>query len=97
VVSGSRRSSWPRPLGATVIATAGSDEKCATCLTLGADFAINYRTHDFEAESLRITSGRGVDVILDMVAGSYVAKEVQCLADDRSGLVIIAVQGGVQV
>ncbi|CAM8666192.1 Qor NADPH,quinone reductase and related Zn-dependent oxidoreductases [Comamonadaceae bacterium] len=84
-----------KALGATVIATAGSDEKCAACLNLGADFAINYRTYDFEAEALRITGGRGVDVILDMVAGPYVAKEVQCLADDGR-LVIIAVQGGVQ-
>lgn len=84
-----------KALGATVIATAGSDEKCAACLKLGADFAINYRTQDFEAEALRITGGRGVDVILDMVAGTYVAKEVQCLADDGR-LVIIAVQGGVQ-
>jgi len=84
-----------KAMGATVIATAGSDEKCAACLKLGADHAINYRTHDFEAEALRITAGRGVDVILDMVAGSYVAKEVQCLAEDGR-LVIIAVQGGVQ-
>nr|WP_315463494.1 NAD(P)H-quinone oxidoreductase [uncultured Rhodoferax sp.] len=84
-----------KALGATVIATAGSDAKCAACLKLGADFAINYRTHDFEAEALRITSGRGVDVILDMVAGPYVAKEVQCLAEDGR-LVIIAVQGGAQ-
>ena len=84
-----------KSLGATVIATAGSDEKCAASLKLGADFAINYRTQDFEAEALRITGGRGVDVILDMVAGPYVAKEVQCLADDGR-LVIIAVQGGVQ-
>jgi len=81
--------------GATVIATAGSDEKCAACLALGADFAINYRSQDFEAETLRITQGRGADVILDMVAGAYVAKEVQCLAEDGR-LVIIAVQGGVQ-
>ena len=84
-----------KALGATVIATAGSDAKCAACLKLGADFAINYRTQDFGAEALRITGERGVDVILDMVAGSYVAKEVQCLADDGR-LVIIAVQGGVQ-
>lgn len=84
-----------KAFGATVIATAGSDEKCAACLALGADFAINYRTQDFEVEALRITQSRGVDVILDMVAGPYVAKEVQCLADDGR-LVIIAVQGGVQ-
>ncbi len=84
-----------KALGATVIATAGSDEKCAACLALGADHAINYKTQDFQAEALRLTGGRGVDVVLDMVAGAYVAKEVQCLADDGR-LVIIAVQGGVQ-
>ena len=84
-----------KALGATVIATAGSDAKCAACLALGADHAINYKTQDFQAEALRLTDGRGVDVVLDMVAGSYVAKEVQCLAEDGR-LVIIAVQGGVQ-
>ena len=84
-----------KAMGARVIATAGSDAKCAACVALGADHAINYKTHDFHAEALRLTDGRGVDVILDMVAGSYVAKEVQCLADDGR-LVIIAVQGGVQ-
>lgn len=84
-----------KALGANVIATAGSDEKCAACLALGADHAINYKTQDFQAEALRLTEGRGVDVVLDMVAGSYVAKEVQCLAEDGR-LVIIAVQGGVQ-
>jgi NADPH2:quinone reductase len=84
-----------KALGATVIATAGSDAKCAACLALGADHAINYKTHDFQTEALRLTDGRGVDVVLDMVAGGYVAKEVQCLAEDGR-LVIIAVQGGVQ-
>jgi putative PIG3 family NAD(P)H quinone oxidoreductase len=84
-----------KALGATVIATAGSDTKCAACLELGADFAINYKTQDFQAEVLRLTQGRGVDVVLDMVAGAYVSKEVQCLAEDGR-LVIIAVQGGVQ-
>ena len=84
-----------KALGARVIATAGSDAKCAACLALGADHAINYKTQDFQAEVLRLTVGRGVDVILDMVAGSYVAKEVQCLTEDGR-LVIIAVQGGVQ-
>ena len=64
-------------------------------LALGADHAINYKTQDFEAEVKRLTEGRGVDVILDMVAGAYVAKEVNCLAEDGR-LVIIAVQGGVQ-
>ena len=81
--------------GARVIATAGSDQKCAACLALGADHAINYRTHDFAAETLRLTAGRGADVILDMVAGDYIAREVDCLADDGR-LVIIAVQGGLQ-
>jgi NADPH2:quinone reductase len=80
--------------GATVIVTAGSDEKCAACLALGADHAINYRDSDFAEEARRLTHGRGVDVILDMVAGDYVAREVDCLAEDGR-LVIIAVQGGV--
>ena len=55
--------------GATVIVTAGSDEKCQACVALGADHAINYKTHDFVEEAKRITAGKGVDVILDMVAG----------------------------
>ncbi|MBS0291137.1 MAG: NAD(P)H-quinone oxidoreductase [Proteobacteria bacterium] len=84
-----------RARGATVIVTAGSDEKCAACLALGAHQAINYKTQDFVAEVRRITEGRGVDVVLDMVAGSYVAREVECLAEDGR-IVIIAVQGGVQ-
>ncbi len=84
-----------RARGATVIVTAGSDEKCAACVALGAHHAINYRTHDFAAEVQRITAGKGVDVVLDMVAGSYVAREVQCLAQDGR-LVIIAVQGGTE-
>lgn len=81
--------------GATVIVTAGSDEKCAACLALGADHAINYRRQEFAAEVLRLTGNRGVDVVLDMVAGDYVEKEVGVLAEDGR-LVIIAVQGGVQ-
>ena len=81
--------------GATVITTAGSDEKCAACIKLGADHAINYRNADFAEEVKRITDGRGVNVILDMVAGSYVARELTCLAEDGR-LVIIAVQGGVE-
>ncbi|MBK9571478.1 MAG: NAD(P)H-quinone oxidoreductase [Rhodoferax sp.] len=84
-----------RALGATVLVTAGSDDKCAACLALGADHAINYKTQDFKDEVLRLTQGKGVDVILDMVAGSYVAREVECLAEDGR-LVIIAVQGGVK-
>ena len=81
--------------GATVIATAGSDDKCAACVRLGADHAINYRDKDFVEEVQRLTAKRGVDVILDMVAGAYVARELKCLAEDGR-LVIIAVQGGVE-
>jgi NADPH2:quinone reductase len=81
--------------GAKVIATAGSDDKCQACLALGADHAINYKTTDFVAEAKRLTGGAGVDVILDMVAGDYVAREVEALAEDGR-LVIIAVQGGLQ-
>jgi NADPH2:quinone reductase len=80
--------------GATVIVTAGSDDKCAACVALGADHAINYRSHDFVAEVKRLTGDKGADVILDMVAGDYVARELNCLADDGR-LVIIAVQGGI--
>lgn len=84
-----------KAFGATVLATAGSDDKCAACLKLGADHAINYRTADFSAETLRLTAGRGADVILDMVAGPYVPRELACLADDGR-LVVIALQGGAQ-
>ena len=84
-----------KALGATVLVTAGSDEKCRACIGLGADHAINYRAADFAEEVKKITDGKGVNVILDMVAGSYVAREVECLAEDGR-LVIIAVQGGVK-
>jgi NADPH:quinone reductase len=84
-----------RAFGAQVIVTAGSDEKCTSCLALGAHHAINYRTQDFVAESRRITAGKGVNVVLDMVAGDYVGREIECLADDGR-LAIIAVQGGTQ-
>lgn len=84
-----------RAFGATVIATAGTDEKCAACLQLGAHHAINYKSQDFVAEAKRITEGKGVDVVLDMVAGDYVAREVECLGEDGR-IVIIAVQGGVK-
>jgi NADPH2:quinone reductase len=82
-----------KAVGATVIATAGSDAKCAECLKLGADHAINYKTTDFAEATKKLTGGKGVDVILDMVAGDYVQREVECLAEDGR-LVIIAVQGG---
>ncbi|MES2242055.1 MAG: NAD(P)H-quinone oxidoreductase [Pseudomonadota bacterium] len=84
-----------KALGATVLVTAGSDDKCAACLALGADHAINYKTSDFAEEVKKLTAGQGVNVILDMVAGSYVAREVECLAEDGR-LVIIAVQGGLK-
>jgi NADPH2:quinone reductase len=84
-----------KALGATVLVTAGSDEKCAACLALGADHAINYKSTDFVEAVKTHTGGKGVDVILDMVAGSYVSREVECLAEDGR-LVIIAVQGGIK-
>ena len=84
-----------KAFGAMVIATAGSDDKCAACRALGADHAINYRSQDFSAVAKDLTGGQGVNVILDMVAGDYVAREVECLAEDGR-LVIIAVQGGIQ-
>lgn len=77
----------------TVIATAGSDDKCQACVRLGADHAINYRTQDFAEEAKKLTGGKGVDVILDMVAGAYVDREVKCVNEDGR-IVIIAVQGG---
>lgn len=82
-----------KALGALVIATAGSEEKCEACLRLGASHAINYKTQDFETEVLKVTEGRGVNVILDMVAGAYLARGMRCLAEDGR-LVVIAVQGG---
>ncbi len=82
-----------KALGATVIVTAGSDDKCTACVALGADHAINYRTQDFSAEVKKLTNNRGAQVVLDMVAGDYVAREIECMADDGR-LAIIAVQGG---
>ena len=80
-------------MGHQVIVTAGTDEKCAACVRLGADFAINYKTQDFVEEIKKITEGKGVNVVLDMVTGSYVQREIDCLADDGR-IVIIAIQGG---
>ena len=82
-----------KALGARVIVTAGSDDKCAACIAIGADHAINYRTQDFVAETKRVTGGRGADVVLDMVGGEYIGRELQCMADDGR-LALIAVQGG---
>lgn len=80
-------------LGHRVFATAGSDDKCRIAENLGAERGINYRVEDFAEVIKSSTDGRGVDVILDMVAGSYLSREVNCLADDGR-LVIIALLGG---
>lgn len=79
-------------LGHSVFATAGNAEKCAACEKLGAT-AINYREQDFVEEVKKHTDGCGVDVILDMVAGDYVPRELELLAEDGR-LVIIATLGG---
>jgi NADPH2:quinone reductase len=75
--------------GNRVFATAGSDEKCAACVRLGAEKAFNYRTQDWSGELLAATGGKGVNVILDMVGGDYVPRELKCLAEDGR-LVFIA-------
>lgn len=80
-------------LGHRVFATAGSDEKCRACEELGAERGINYRDEDFVEVVKSLTGGRGVDVVLDMVAGDYVAREIACLADDGR-IALIALLGG---
>jgi NADPH2:quinone reductase len=80
-------------LGHRVFATAGSAEKCAACEKLGAEKAINYRTEDFVESVKQLTGGKGVDVILDMVGGDYVPREIKALATDGR-LSIIAFLGG---
>ena len=79
--------------GATVIATAGSPEKCDFCRKIGADHAIDYRAQDFVAEVLKITEKRGVDVILDMVGGPYIPKNISLLALDGRLVQIAFLQG----
>jgi NADPH2:quinone reductase len=79
--------------GLTVIVTCGGAEKCAAALNIGAAYAINYKSQDFVAEVSRITSGAGVQLVLDMVAGDYVPRNLKCLAEDGRH-VTIAVQGG---
>ncbi len=82
-----------KALGNPVIATAGTKDKCDACLALGAALAINYKEQDFAAEAKRFTNGKGINVILDMVGGDYIERDLDCLADDgRIG--IIAVLGG---
>jgi len=80
-------------LGSTVFATAGSEEKCAACVRLGARRAINYRTEDFGAIIKAETGGRGVDVILDMIGGDYLMRETAAMAEDGR-LVFINTMGG---
>ncbi|MBW4091933.1 MAG: NAD(P)H-quinone oxidoreductase [Proteobacteria bacterium] len=82
-----------REFGATIYATAGSAEKCAACVTLGAAGAIDYKSEDFVADIKRLTDGRGVDVILDMVGASYFSRNLRSLAMDGR-LVLIAFLGG---
>jgi NADPH2:quinone reductase len=80
-------------LGHRVFATAGSDDKARACEALGAERGINYRTEDFVAVIKELTRGKGVDVILDMVAGDYLPREINCLADDGR-IAVIALLGG---
>ncbi|VXC77447.1 NAD(P)H-quinone oxidoreductase [Massilia sp. 9I] len=80
-------------LGHRVFATAGSDDKCRACEQLGAERGINYKTEDFAAVVKELTGGKGVDVILDMVAGDYIPREIDCLADDGR-IALIALLGG---
>lgn len=82
-----------KAFGARVFVTAGSDEKCAFCTELGADAAINYKSADFVKEIDSLTDGKGVDVILDMVAGDYVPRNIASLADNGR-IVMIAFMGG---
>jgi len=81
--------------GLMSIVTCGSDEKCTAALCIGAHHAINYRTEDFAVQARAFTGGRGVDIILDMVGGDYLPRNIDCLADDGR-ISVIAVQGGVK-
>ncbi|MGC8521698.1 MAG: NAD(P)H-quinone oxidoreductase [Steroidobacteraceae bacterium] len=82
-----------KAFGAHVVVTAGSDEKCAACLRLGADAAINYRREDFVPATVAATGGRGADVILDMVGGDYLARDIASAAPEGR-IAVIATQGG---
>jgi putative PIG3 family NAD(P)H quinone oxidoreductase len=82
-----------RAFGATVLVTAGSEEKCRACLALGADLAINYRARDFVEETKRFTQGNGADIILDIIAGDYVARNYRAAAMNGR-IVQIGVQAG---
>jgi putative PIG3 family NAD(P)H quinone oxidoreductase len=82
-----------KAFGATPLATAGSEEKCRACLALGADLAINYRTHDFVEETKRFTQGKGADVVVDIVGGDYVARNYRAAAINGR-IIQIGVQHG---
>jgi NADPH2:quinone reductase len=81
--------------GLTTIATCGTDAKCEAAREIGADHAINYKTHDFVAEVLELTGGKGAELALDMVAGDYTQRNLDCLGVNGR-LVTIAVLGGAQ-
>lgn len=93
---GSHAIARARAIGAQVIVTAGSDDKCAYCLGQGADLAVNYRNADFVVAAQGFTQGRGVDVVLDMVGGSYVSRNLRALAADGR-YALISLQGGREV
>lgn len=82
-----------KAFGARVIVTAGSAEKCAACVQLGAEVAIDYKREDFVAATLAATQGRGADVILDMVGGAYLGRDIAAAAPDAR-IAVIATQGG---
>jgi len=82
-----------RARGSDVLTTAGTPEKCAACVRLGAARAVHYRSEDFVAAAREMTGGRGVDVVLDMVGGDYIPRDLECLAPDGR-LVLIAFLGG---
>lgn len=82
-----------RAFGARVFTTAGSEEKCAACTTLGAERAINYRTEDFGPVIKELTGGRGVDVVLDMVGGDYIARDIDIMATEGRHVSIAFLSG----
>ncbi len=84
---------YAKAFGARVVTTVGSDDKAAFCRKLGADHAINYRTADFVAEVAAITSKRGVEVVLDMVGGDYLARNLRCVAVDGRIVIIAFLRG----
>lgn len=83
-----------KALGATVYATAGTDEKVQHCLRLGADAAFNYHSEDFSQRVLELSDGRGVDAILDLVCAEYLNRNLSCLAEDGRLIVISFLGGG---